>query len=58
MENVEGVKLTLEDAVKVIEGISNHPGLTLNKAEHFVVQNAIDLIKENLFIKEDTKKEE
>lgn len=54
-ENNEDVKLTLEDAIKIIEGMSNHPGLTLNKAEHFVVQNAIDLIKENLFTKKTSK---
>lgn len=40
------MKLTIENAVKVLEGIANHSSLTLNKAEHILVENALVLIKE------------
>ena len=47
------MNLTIEQAVKVLEGISNHPSLSLNKAEHVLVENSLSLIKELIPSSED-----
>ena len=47
------MKLTIEGAFKVLNGVAEHPSLTLNKAEHVLISNSLILIKETLGLEDE-----
>ena len=39
-------EITIEKALTILGNVTEHPGLTLSKAEHIVVSKALEVIKE------------